>query len=138
MDLEPIYKIFPTQSDGLTYLEKVRWNNEPVCPKCRSSKFSPVTGKQAYHCNFCNRTFTVTTNSIFHKSKIDIQKWFYAIIVMLQPSENITARDLAQKINTTKDTAWAIQKKIKNALITSPELISAIDRTLNQIIYGNK
>ena len=138
IELGQIYKEFPSQSDGLIYIEMVRWNNSPICPKCGSPKYSPITNKLAYHCNFCNRTFTVTTNTLFHKSKIDIQKWFYAILIVLHPSQNITVRDLSLKLNVTKDTAWSIQKKIKNALITSPQLLSRIDKNLNQIVYVKK
>jgi transposase-like protein len=133
-ELKPFYYKFPTQAECIAYLEKIRWDNTPVCPKCRSTKYSPVKDKNAYHCNFCNRPFTVTTKTIFHKSKVDLQKWFYAISVMMKPEENITARDLAKKIEVTKDTAWAIQNKLKNALVSSPQLLFSIDNDLNKTL----
>jgi hypothetical protein len=134
-DLKPVYIKFHSQVDCLTYLEKLRWENNPVCPKCGYSKFSPIKNKHAYHCNMCNRTFTVTTQTIFHKSKLDLQKWFLAIHLVLKPNEIITARDLGNKIGVTKDTAWAIQNKVKSALISSPQLILKLDDNLNQIIW---
>lgn len=135
-ELNILYKKFSHQSDCLAYIASIRWGNTPTCPKCGSPKHSPVKGKTAYRCNFCNRTFTATTNTVFHKSKVDLQKWFYSIIVELNPLRKMTARGLAEKISVTKDTAWAIQRKIKNALITAPQLILEIDRNLNQELYG--
>lgn len=136
MDLDDFYKEFPSQLDCLLYLELIRWNGNPACPKCGSTKHSPLKDKLAHHCNFCNRTFTPTTNTLFHKSKVDLQKWFYAILLTLQPNDKTTARALSQKLGVTKDTAWAIQSKIKNALITSPKLLHELDKNLNNRIYG--
>lgn len=133
-ELEPYYSKFPSQLDCLSFLETIIWNNTPACPRCGSTKHSSVKGKNAYHCNFCNRTFTVTMQTIFHKSKIDLQKWFYAISIMLHPYEDLTTRDLAVKMEVAKDTAWAIQKKIKTALVSSPQLLFSLDNKLNDIL----
>ena len=137
-ELTIYYKIFKSTSDCINFLQKIKWEDNPKCPRCGSTKYSPVKGKFAYHCNFCNRTFTVTMQTLFHKSKIDLQKWFFAISIMLKPKGNITARELAEKIEVAKDTAWAVQKKIKIALITSPQLILAIDKHLNDILCQTK
>jgi transposase-like protein len=130
--LKPFYSKFKSQKECILFLEMIRWQGEPKCPKCGSSKYSPVKDKFAYHCNFCNRTFTATTQTVFHKSKIDLQKWFYAIYDMLLPGSNTSARDLGEKIEVAKDTAWAIQKKIKSALINNPQFILIIDKKLNE------
>jgi transposase-like protein len=134
-ELEPYYKKFQNQLDCISFLSSVIWNDEPTCPRCGSTKHSQVKSKSAYHCNFCNRTFTVTMQTIFHKSKIDLQKWFYAISIMLHPHENITVRELAEKMEVAKDTAWAIQKKIKSALIYSPQILFSLDNKLNEILW---
>ncbi len=133
-ELDPFYRKFKCEENSIAFLESIRWNGHPKCPKCGSPKNSLVKGKFAHHCNFCNRTFTVTANTAFHKSKIDLQKWFYAIHDMLLLGNNTSARDLAGKIEVAKDTAWAMQKKIKIALITSPQFILAIDKNLNDIL----
>ena len=129
-----IYDRFKSKEDCISFLESVRWDGSPKCPKCKSSKHSPIKDKNAYHCNFCNRTFTVTTQTVFHRSKIDLQKWFYVIYIMLQHNNNVVSRSLGDYIEVTKDTAWAMQKKIKIALIKAPDLLFKIDKTLNEIL----
>ncbi len=136
-ELKSIYKVFPDNSDCIHYLEEMRWNGEPLCPRCGYSKFSPVKGLIAYRCTMCNRTFTVTTKTFLHKTKLDLQKWFYAVHVMLNPHQKVSARWLGDNINVTKDTAWSIQNKIKKALITEPKLLMEIDKKVNTI-YNEK
>jgi transposase-like protein len=131
MKLRDIYKKFPTQNDCLSCLEEIRWASIPVCPTCGLTKFSPLKEKHKYHCNLCNRTFTVTAKTIFHKTKIDLQKWFYAIDVTINPALDLSARELAEQIEVTKDTAWAMQKKIKSNLTTSPQILFSIDNKIN-------
>lgn len=134
---KPFYLKFPTNESCILYLENVRWGSIPKCPRCGFSSFSQIRNKSAYHCNYCNRTFTVTMQTVFHKSKIDLQKWFYAICATVHPTDKITARDLAEKLEIAKDTAWAIQKKIKTGLVSSPNLLLIIDKNLNEL-YVNK
>jgi hypothetical protein len=60
---------------------------------------------------------------MFHKTKIDLQKWFYAIILVKQ---NISVRKLSKEIDVTKDTANFIIKRIKITFSNSPELLNKL------------
>jgi hypothetical protein len=61
---------------------------------------------------------------------------------VLNPDTEITVRELAENIEVAKDTAWSIQKKIKGALVLSPQLVLALDKDLNKHlnkhIYGKE
>jgi transposase-like protein len=69
-----------------------------------------------YHCNRCNKSFSVTVNTIFHKTKVDLQKWFYAFILIKHTDEDVSVRQLASHIHVTKDSAWLMLKKIRKAI----------------------
>jgi transposase-like protein len=116
MDLDAIYKRFPTQRDCILHLEQVLWNNTPVCPYCGSTKQSAMPRENRYHCNQCNKSYSVTVKTIFHKSKIDMQKWFYAFMLILDTNEDVSARKLAAALNITKDSAWLMLRRIKKAV----------------------
>ena len=58
----------------------------------------------------------MTVNTIFHKSKVDLQKWFYAFLLIMHTDEEVSARKLAAAIYVTKDSAWLMLKKIKKAI----------------------
>ena len=74
-----------------------------------------------YHCNDCLTSYSVTAKSIFHKTKVDLQKWFLAIRLTVQ--NEISARQLAKEIEVTKDTACFMVNRIRIANKELPELI---------------
>lgn len=126
MNIIQVYKQFPTQSDCIKHLEKVRWHNEPVCPYCNSKNQTPLPKEQRYHCNNCNTTFSVTVQTIFHKTKCDLQKWFLAISLVLNAKKGLSARQLARDIEVTKDTAWYMLMRIRKAFAEYGELLEGI------------
>lgn len=124
MDLKIIYKQFPTQQDCIKHLEVIKWNGIPFCPYCQSRKQTPVPKELRYHCNDCRTSYSVTVKSIFHKTKVDLQKWFYAIQLVIK--SRISVRQLAKEIEVTKDTACFMVKRIKRAANKHPEFINTL------------
>ena len=47
MNIVRIYELFPTESDCIAHLEKVRWNGKPICPYCRSDRTTPARPNSA-------------------------------------------------------------------------------------------
>lgn len=126
MNIVQIYKTFPTQQDCINYLEKVRWNNEPTCPYCHSKKQTPVKNGNRYHCNTCNTSYSVMVGTIFENTKLDFQKWFLAISLVLNAKKGISSRQLARDIEVTKDTAWYMLMRIRKAMTEYEELLQGI------------
>lgn len=124
MNIVKVYKLFPTQNDCLNYLEKIRWNNEPTCPYCKSNNSTPVPKEDRYHCNNCNTSYSVTVGTIFHKTKLDLQKWFLGISLILNAKKGISARQLARDLEVNKNTAWYMSMRIRRAMIENRELMS--------------
>jgi transposase-like protein len=83
MNIIEIYKQYPTDNDCLEHLEKVRWPGGPRCPYCNSANASALPKEYRYHCNNCNTSYSVTVGTIFHNTKLDLQKWFLAISLIL-------------------------------------------------------
>ncbi len=136
MNIIQVYKLFPTQADCIKHLEQVRWNDIPVCPYCNSKKQTPLKNTLRYHCNACNRSFSVTVGTIFHKTKLDIQKWFLAISLVLNAKKGYSARALGRDIEVTKDTAWRMFMQIRKALIEQHKLMEGIVEADETFIGG--
>jgi len=126
MNIIQIYKTFPTQNDCLKHLEAVRWNDEPKCPYCRSKRQTPLKNEHRYHCNACNTSYSVTVGTIFHKTKIDLQRWFLAISLVLNAKKGLSARQLARDIEVNKNTAWFMLMRIRRAMVEQGDLLSGI------------
>lgn len=126
MNIVQIYKRFPTEADCITHLERVRWNGTPVCPYCKSTNTTRIKSEQRHHCNGCNTSFSVTVNTIFHHTHIDLQKWFLAISLVLNAKKGLSARQLARDIEVNKNTAWYMGMRIRNAMIEQGDLLRGI------------
>lgn len=137
MNIVSVYKKFPTQAACIAHLEHVRWNGTPVCPYCNSTNQSPLPKENRYHCNNCNTTFSVTVGTIFHKTKMDLQKWFLAIALTLNAKKGISARQLARDIEVTKDTAWRIMMQIRKSFTEDGTLLEGIIE-MDETFLGGK
>lgn len=126
MNIVEVYRRFPAQADCLAYLEKVRWNGKPVCPYCKSLAVTSVPKEDRHHCNNCNTSFSVTVGTIFHKTKVDIQKWFLAISIILNAKKGISARQLARDLNVHRNTAWYMAMRIRKAMFENRRLLEGI------------
>jgi transposase-like protein len=111
-ELSHIYDIFPTQKDCIDFLERILWKKGPVCPYCQTDSVTPMRGENRYHCNLCNSGFSVTVLTIFHKTRCDLQKWFLAALLINNALKKIPARQLAEKLEVTKDTAWRMLEQM--------------------------
>lgn len=126
MDIVDICDRFPTREDCLIYLEFVRWNGKPKCPYCESTHFTRLKKERRYHCNRCYTTYSVTVRTMFHKTHVDLQKWFLAIWIMLHTRTNISVRQLANYIKVNRNTAWRMSKRIRIAIIKERKFLEKL------------
>jgi transposase-like protein len=115
MNIVQIYKQFPTQKACLKHLEAVRWNGKPKCTYCNSLRVTTTPKENRFHCNSCNTSFSVTVQTIFHKTKVDLQLWFLAIAIITNPKKGISARQLGRDLGVNKNTAWSMLIRIRKA-----------------------
>ncbi len=126
MDITEVFKKFPTQKDCLKQLEKARWPKGPECPYCFSKKVYYYKKEQRYHCNKCNTSFSVTVNTIFHDTKLPLQKWFLAISLILNVKKGISAKQLERDLKVTYKTAWYMAMRIRRAMIDNTDFLMGI------------
>ena len=123
-----------TRQQCLLVLEHLKWGGKPTCPYCGSTKATALTKENRYHCNHCYTSYSVTVNTIFHRSHVDIRKWFKAIHLFHQSPHNISGRSLAEQIVVTKNTACKMLKKIKTTNTEDRELLANISSFYQEFI----
>lgn len=134
MDITRVYDNFPTNDNCLDLLEKIRWKGKPTCPYCNSRYSTPYKTNRRHHCNTCNTSYSVTVGTIFHKTKLPLQKWFLAIHLIFNAKESISLRQLSRELSVNKDTAWYMAMRIRKAIVEQRELLQIIvevDKTNN-------
>ncbi len=126
MNLKDIYKIFPTEASAYRHLENVRWLNGPICPYCKSKANTFLAKEDRYRCNTCDVSYSVTVGTMFHRTRLDLRKWFLAIYLILNSSPKFSARQLGRDIEVTKDTSNLILKRIRATFSNESELLNSI------------
>lgn len=106
-----LYFHFPNDNSYKEYLLRLRWSKNIVCPYCSSIKNTQLKNKFRFHCNSCNTNFSLTVNTIMHKSKIDLRKWLIALHLYLNDNK-LTYRKLGSIIKVNKNTANRMLEKI--------------------------
>lgn len=115
-----------TQKQCLELLETIRWGGVPKCPYCGSVNSTSIKKENRYHCNNCFNSYSVTVNTLFHKTHVDLSKWFTAINLVLRIQKNITVLELAAKIKVNKNTASYMINRIYQAMSSEPELLQKL------------
>lgn len=131
MDLFKIYDSFKSTSDCHAFLASIRWPEKVRCAYCSDEKVYKRNGSNGYKCGSCNNSFTVTTGTIFHSSKLSLLKWFLAVSQILAAKKGISSLQLARTISVNKNTAWYMQYRIRRAMKTDVLLkgIVEVDET---------
>ncbi|MFL5384946.1 MAG: transposase [Longimicrobiaceae bacterium] len=130
MDLDRIYRLFPDEVSCLSLLEQLRWRGRPVCPRCGVAKSSPMPAEGRRHCNLCRYSFSVTVNTIFHKHKVELQRWFWAIWLYADQPRNVTTRQLAELVGVHPNTAAIMLARLRASLLEHDRLVQGIIATL--------
>lgn len=126
MNIIQIFEKFPTQESCIEHLEKARWNGEPFCPKCGSTNTNPLKKELRHHCNGCRKSFSVTVKTIFHNSKVPLQKWFLLLTLMMNAKKGLSACQAARDLNMRRPTVWSMMHRIRKAMVDDGALLTGI------------
>lgn len=128
---------FGTQEACIEHLESIRWPDGPVCTHCGSCHVHNRKNSNRHLCRECNRSFSVTAGTIMHASKLPLPKWFAAIFLIVNAKKGISSLQLARDINVNKNTAWFVQKRIREAMSGSDGLLRGIVEVDESYVGGS-
>ena len=110
-------ELFPTHDVCLDYLKERFYPDGTKCPKCEKlTKFHRIKTRSGYGCQYCGHQVFPTSGTIFHKSTVSLQLWFWAIYLMSSTRCGISVKQLEREIGVTYTTAHRIFQKIRAAL----------------------
>lgn len=114
------------REEYLIYLEQVRWGGKPRCPYCGSMRAAAYKHERRYHCNDCFTSYSVTVGTLFHKTHLDLRKWFQAIRLVLNATGSISIRQLSKELEINKNTASYLRTRIYKAMEEEPDLLQKL------------
>ena len=70
-----------------------------------------------WNCHDCNASFKVTCGTVFHGTKIALQKWFLAICLIGNAKKSLSSHQLARDLDLNQKTAWYIMVRIRAEML---------------------
>lgn len=132
-------ELFPDNDACLEYLKGRFFEDGTECPKCdKASKFHRIKGRSAYSCQYCGHHVYPTAGTIFHKSSVSLQLWFYAVYLMSSTRCGISAKQLEREIGVTYKTAHRMFKLIRTLLSDDEEGPLSGKVEIDETFYGGK
>ena len=119
MNLITIFSLYPDQEACLEHLEAVRWGDDPHCPHCGSTSVARKAEKHRlgrWNCHDCKSSFNVLSGTIFEKTKVELQKWFLAVGLVINAKKSLSSYQLARDLDLNQKTAWFMQQRIRAAM----------------------
>lgn len=134
-----LFELFPDNEAARLYLEARLWPNGTVCPDCKGDRISRTKRVGFYHCNACNFDFTIRTGTIFERSKIPLNKWLYAMYLLVTARKGISSLQLAKEIGVTQKTAWFMLGRLREAC-SAPDSIDKLRGIveIDEAFFGGK
>jgi transposase len=109
--------LFPDDDACLDFLKARFHRDGSACEKCgRDTKFHRIKGRAAYSCQYCGSQVYPTARTIFHKSTVSLQLWFWAIHLVSSTRCRISAKQLERELGVSYPTAHRMLKQIRSLL----------------------
>lgn len=108
---------FPTEDACREQLFRLRWPDGFVCPRCQHPQCYQLPARHLYQCRACGHQASVTAGTLFHRSRIPLRKWFWAIYLATQDKRGVSATLLSRSLPLRYETAWFMLHKIRRAMV---------------------
>lgn len=68
-----------------------------------------------FRCLNCKTDFTVRTGTIMERSHVPLDKWLFAMYLVLTARKGISSVQLSKELGVTQKTAWFMLQRIREA-----------------------
>ncbi len=118
LSFEDFSKAFPTEFACVQHLKELKERKGFCCIKCGNIKTIKGKDKFDVRCSSCNYNESLTANTIFHRTKIPLQKAFYILYIIANSRVEPTSAELSKILDIQTGTCQGFKKKIKTRILT--------------------
>jgi transposase-like protein len=108
---------FFTEEACAQHLKKIRWPEGFRCPRCGHDKAWFIRTRKVMDCKGCRAKVSLTTGTIFHKTRMPLTKWYWLIYHMAMDKVGVSISEM-QRVLEIRDykTAWLMAHKVRKAM----------------------
>ena len=130
---------FSTDERCRELLERLRWPNGPVCPRCCNPNPARLANStKLVYCKDCDYQFTVTANTIFHDSHLPLIKWLTATYLICESRKGMSANQVKRTLGISYKTAWYLCHRIRAAMASAEKVMLDGTIEMDETYVGGK
>ena len=108
---------FSNEQSCWDYLGKMRWSEGFECPKCKNDTYCFLNRRNVFQCNKCKKQQSAIAGTLFHKSRVPLQKGFWCIYFMATSNKGTPILDVQGQLNINSyRTVLLMTHKIRHAM----------------------
>ena len=108
---------FGTEHQCIEHLASLRWPGGYVCPKCAGrSAWRLPSRPRVYECGACHHQESVTSGTVFHRTRTALPKWFLAAYLLGSDKRGVSAKFLERELGVSYPTAWTMTHKLRHGM----------------------
>jgi len=124
VDFGEFSRIYPDRETCFKYLAELKWSSGYTCKRCGNGHYSAGLLPYARRCTRCGYVESVLSYTIFHNTRIAINKAFYILFLVYRTKGRISSYELSKQINIRQSTCWTYNNKMQKVLKERTALIS--------------
>ncbi len=115
--LQEFQAAFPDEAACWDRLRRVRWPGGFVCPRCGEPGSSWISTRQLEQCRHCRYQCSVTAGTVFHRTRLPLRTWFWAVFFLARHKQGISALQLQRDTGIgSYESAWVLLHKLRSTL----------------------
>lgn len=126
MNIFEVMERFPSQESCIEHLESIRFKHGAYCPLCGSVHVAKKTEKKhtgRWNCHDCKSSFKAVQGTVFHGTKIPLQKWFLAISIIVNAKKSLSSCQLARDLAMNQKSAWYMMQRIRAEMASKNDVL---------------
>ena len=111
ISFEEFKQVYPNENICFQFLEELKWEKGYKCNRCGNDKYGKGNHQFSRRCTKCRYDESVTTDTLFHKCKFDINKALYIVVMVNRYGDKQSISDLAAELDLRVATCWNFAQK---------------------------
>src|SRR5689334_16784058 len=112
---------YPNDAACLAKLMEINYGGTSIiCPGCAErTTFHPMHKRRAFACQACGYHIYPAAGTIFHKSRTNLTKWFFAMYLMTSTRHGVAAKEIQRQLGVTYKCAWRMCHELRKLMATA-------------------
>ena len=118
--LPEFQKVFPDEGACRAYLEKMRWADGFVCPKCQATEEPYRYNRDAvvFECRKCRAITSLTAGTVMHSTHMPLTLWFWGAYLITTQTPGMSAMQYQRQLGLKRyETAYMMLHKLRSGMV---------------------